>query len=129
MGKRVLVVDDDPDILLYLHTLLVDHGYDVYTADSTTSAGEALAATSFDLLLLDVLLQGRSGLDLLLTLRKDTRSANLPVVLLTGDDRVIEDRGRSYLASQGAGRGADALLGKPVQPDALLATIRQLLPE
>jgi DNA-binding response OmpR family regulator len=128
VGKRVLVVDDDPDILLYLDTLLGDHGYEVFTADSTASAGEALATTRFDLLLLDVLLQGRSGLDLLLSLRKDTRSANLPVVLLTGDDRVIEDRGRSYLA-QGAGRGADALLGKPVQPDALLATLRQLLPD
>ena len=129
MGKRVLVVDDDPDILLYLDTLLGDHGYEVCTVDSTSTAGEALAATSFDLLLLDVLLQGRSGLDLLLTVRSDDRSAHLPVVLLTGDDKVLEDRGRSYQPWQGASRGADAVLGKPVQPDALLATLRQLLPE
>jgi len=123
----VLVVDDDPDILLYLDTLLGDHGFEVLTVASAPAASQALAAASVDLLILDVQLQGRSGLDLLLSLRNDPARRELPVVLLTGDDRVLEDRGRSYQPWQGNGRGADAVLGKPLDSGALLATLGRRL--
>jgi DNA-binding response OmpR family regulator len=123
----VLVVDDDPDILEYLGVLLEDHAYEVEKAESSTAAMQLLERRSVDALILDVLLQGKSGLDLLVSLRKDARWSGIPVVFLTGNDLVLEDRGRSYLSPHHGVRGADAVLGKPVEPATLLATLAGLL--
>lgn len=127
-GLKILVVDDDPDIAEYLGTLLEDQGYEVRTADCATAARGALAEFAADAVIVDVLLKRRSGLDLLVTLRRDPRWDSLPVIVITGDDRVLQDGGASYIASHEGIRGADAVLGKPLDPDELLATLARLLP-
>jgi CheY-like chemotaxis protein len=126
VATRVLVVDDDPDIQEYLSVLLEDHAYQVARAGEVAAALRTLEEGGVDLLIVDVLLQGRSGLDLLITLRKDPRWSELPVIVLTGNDGVLLDQGRSYLGHHGQGlRGADAVLGKPLDPELLLSTLER----
>lgn len=125
-GKRILVVDDDPDIVEYICTFLEDSGYEMRSADASASALVELEDSAVDLVILDVLMPGRSGLDLLVTIRKDARWAELPVILITGSDRVLEDRGQSYLDPQAGLRGADAVLGKPLKREELLRCVQQL---
>jgi CheY-like chemotaxis protein len=127
MERRVLVVDDDPDIACYMSTLFEDHGYEVRTADSGSAALAILEEFPADVLIVDVMLAGRSGLDLMVRLRQDPRYANLPIIVVTGNDEVLGDGGRSYMASHEGIRGADRVLGKPVEPEALLSSIAQLL--
>lgn len=129
MGEsiRILVVDDDPDTTLYLRSLLEDHGYELETAADTESAWSALARFDPHLVTLDVMMPGRSGLDLLVRLRSDDRWAAIPLVMLTGNDAIVEDGGASYLRSHGVERGPDAVLSKPLETARFLDTITALL--
>lgn len=125
-GKRILIVDDDPDIVDYVGTVLEDNGYQVSSASTAASAVSVLEESTFDLLVIDVLMPGRSGLDLLVMVRNDPRWCDLPVILFTGDDDVLEDEGKSYHGLQSGIRGADAILGKPLDPAHLLKILEDL---
>ena len=122
-GKRVLVVDDDQDTSDYLSVLLADNGYEVRTAADEEAALLQLEQFPADTVIMDVMMPGRSGLDLLVKLRRSTRWSDLSVIVVTGNDRVLEDHGRSYLSSHKGIQGPDAVLGKPVDPQALLRAL------
>ena len=124
---RILVVDDDPDVLEYVSSFLEDNGYEVFVAARASSALAALDHSPPDAVLLDVLLPGRSGLKLLTTIRHDARYADLPVVMVTGNDRLLEDDCQSYLGSHDEIRGPDGVLGKPIDRGALLRMLAHLL--
>jgi CheY-like chemotaxis protein len=121
--RRILVVDDDQDTLDYLSALLVDNGYEVRTAASHAAALSQLQEFQADAVLMDVMMPGKSGLDLLVKLRSTPEWSDLSVIVLTGDDRVLEDRCKSYLPADKGLRGADAELGKPVDPEELLRVL------
>ena len=125
MRARVLIVDDDPDIIDYLCSFLEDHDYEVASAESASAALSILPDAAPDVILIDVLMPERSGLDLLVTMRKDARWQDLPVVVVTGSDQVLEDECQSYMGSHEGVRGPDGVLGKPIDRDALLAILRQ----
>ncbi len=118
--KRVLVVDDDQDTSDYLSALLADNGYDVDTAANHEGALSKLEEFHADTVIMDVVMPGKSGLDLLVKLRSSPRWSDLSVIVVTGNDRVLEDHGKSYLSTHKELRGPDAVLGKPVDPTALL---------
>lgn len=117
---KVLVVDDDQDTVDYLATLLADHGYDVHTAANQAAALSKLEVFQAEMVVMDVMMPGRSGLDLLVKLRSNPRWRDLSLIVVTGNDQVLEDHGKSYLSAHKGLRGPDAVLGKPVDPEALL---------
>jgi putative two-component system response regulator len=121
--KKVLVVDDDQDTSDYLSILLGDNGYDVCTAADEATALSQLEEFQADTVIMDVVMPGRSGLDLLVKLRSSPRWSDLSVIVVTGNDRVLEDHGRSYLSAHKELRGPDAVLGKPVDPETLLRVL------
>jgi CheY-like chemotaxis protein len=122
--KRVLVVDDDQDTADYLSVLLADNGYDVCAAASQSAALSRLEEFQADTVIMDVMMPGKSGLDLLVKLRSSPRWSDLSLIVITGNDRVLEDHGKSYLSSYEGIRGPDAVLGKPVDPAALLRLLK-----
>jgi two-component system response regulator VicR len=128
LGK-ILVVDDDLDIVVYLSSFLEDHDYELESAGDTNAALEALDAFEPDLVLVDVMLPGRSGLDLLVTIRKHLRWGEIPIVMVTGSDRVLADEFKSYLSSHDGIRGPDGVVPKPINQDALLALVRRFIPQ
>ena len=125
-GHRVLVVDDDPDIVDYLQSFLEDEGYEVGSAADSVTALEELDRFGPDVVLLDVLLPGRSGLDLLVSIRRSPRWGETPLVVVTGNDRVLQDDCQSYLGAHAGVRGPDGVLGKPIDRNTLLAVLRYL---
>lgn len=124
---RVLVVDDDPDIRDYVESFLEDEGYVVEVAPRASAALTALERELPDAVLLDVLLPGRSGLDLLVRLRRDQRFAEIPVIVVTGNDRILEDDCQSYFGSHIGVRGPDGVLGKPIDREMLLRVLDHVL--
>ena len=124
--SRVLVVDDDPDIAVYLSSYLEDHDYEVRSASDAPRALAALASYRPDVILVDVLLPGRSGLDLLVTLRHAPAYSGIPIVLVTGMEDILQHDCHSYLVNHDNVPGPDAVLGKPIDPAALLAVLRHL---
>jgi diguanylate cyclase (GGDEF)-like protein len=115
---RVLIVDDDPGLRMLLRTTFEIIDIEVEEADSIETAEARLAAHLPDVLVLDVALPGRNGLEFCRRLRQDEAMARLPVVLLTGLGEVTESDAESA--------GANALLRKPFSPLELLSTIERL---
>ena len=117
----VLVVDDEPNILLSLEFLMQQAGFDVLTAEDGESALNAVQTQQPDLVLLDISLPGISGFDVLETLRQDPRFARLPVIMLTAHGREVEKE-------KGLALGADDYVTKPFSTQALVETVKNLLP-
>lgn len=117
IGASILVVDDDGEILQLVSRFLRANGFRVHGARSGVEMMATLEAATVDLIVLDLMLPGRSGLDLCRDLR---RTSTVPVIMLTakGDelDRII-----------GLEVGADDYLPKPFNPRELLARINAVL--
>lgn len=120
MGKtRILVVDDEEDISELVRYNLVAAGYDVILADSGEKAVLLARRESFDLLVLDLMLPGISGIEVAGMLKADPKTQNLPIIMLTA--RVEE-------ADIVAGlKLADDYVTKPFSPKVLSARISTLL--
>jgi CheY-like chemotaxis protein len=125
-GPRILVVDDDPDISEYFSFFLEDNGYEVASAENVTAALETIEGFAPDAVLIDVMMPGKSGLDLLVTLRRSSRWADTPLVMITGNDKVLQDDCRSYLATHGDVRCPDGVLAKPIDRQTLLKLLGRL---
>ena len=118
---RVLVADDVPDVARDLADRLAGLGYDVVgVAGSGREVVRLAAETRPDLVLLDVMMPGLSGLDVCRELRRDGRTSALPVILLTGrvDDGDVE---------MGLGAGADDYMVKPFNPRELVGRVEAVL--
>lgn len=116
MSGRILVVDDQQANLQVVSTLLSRHGYDVATAQHGEAALELLAAQPPDLVLLDMLMPGMDGFELLEEIRRDPALAQVPVVFLT----VAQDRDLLLRAFES---GAVDYVTKPFMPEELLARV------
>lgn len=120
MAKRVLVVEDDPDIVELLDHYLSKDGWTVESAGDGKQGLRRALASPYDLLILDLQLPELDGLSLCAELRRDPRTRDRPIVMLTarGDevDRIV-----------GLEVGADDYVVKPFSPKELLARIRALL--
>lgn len=121
---RVLIVDDDPDILVYLSMLLEDHGYVVESVADSATAYAAMDRFRPDLVLVDVLMPGRSGLDLVVSLRRDRRWVGIPVIVITGSDQILQDDCKTYLKAHEGVRAPEGVLGKPMDAQLLLEKVR-----
>jgi len=120
MSKRLLVVDDEPNLLVAVGACLRGEGFDVVTARSGAEALVRVAETVPDLIVSDVRMPGMDGYHLARQLRSSPRTALTPVVFLTAKDET-SDRIEGFRA------GVDAYLTKPFEPDELVAVIRSIL--
>mgnify|MGYP002062776620 CR=1 FL=1 len=125
--SKILIVEDDEANVIFFAQVLEDNGYEVAAANDTVSARDAVARFSPDAILIDVLMPGRSGLDLLVSLRRDPRWTRIPLVVITGSDKILEDDCQSYLGAHEGVSGPDGVLGKPVDRATLLAILDRLL--
>ena len=115
---RILIVEDEPKIARALREGLEAESYTVAVANTGEDGFFQANSQSFDLIVLNVMLPGRSGIEILSTLRK--RGVRIPVLMLTAKD-AIEDR------VAGLDAGADDYLVKPFAFPELLARVRALL--
>jgi DNA-binding NarL/FixJ family response regulator len=120
MSKRLLVVDDEPNLLRAVAACLKAGGYDVSTARSGREALLQLAGAVPDLIVSDIRMPGMDGYQLARQLRGSPRTALVPVVFLTAKDETA-DRIEGFRA------GVDAYLTKPFEPEELIAVVNGIL--
>jgi len=116
---HILLVDDDTRLRGLLNRFLSENGFRVTMAGSAEEAREKLGFMDFDLMVLDIMMPGESGLDLTGDLRAE-RAPTMPILLLTA-------RGAPEEIIAGFEAGADDYLGKPFDPRVLLVRIRAML--
>ncbi len=117
---QVLVIDDDPVNLLVFKRALERRGYEVVTAECADAASEALRVQVPDIILLDIFMPRTSGFELLAELRRDAKTASVPVILISAladTNHIVE----------GLDRGANDYITKPVVIPILTARIEALL--
>ena len=114
---HILVVDDDDGIRKLVRQFLNENKYLVTTADSAEDAQEKIKFVEFDLIVLDVMMPGKSGLEFL---QDNTKNINTPTILLTA-------RGESEDRIKGLEIGADDYLPKPFEPKELILRIKSIL--
>jgi two-component system alkaline phosphatase synthesis response regulator PhoP len=118
MAHRVLIIEDEPGLVLTLTDLLASEGYAVESATDGVSGLGLATEGAFDLILLDVMLPGKNGFDVCRDLR--ARDVTTPVIMLTARGQVIDK-------VLGLKLGADDYLTKPFEPMELLARMEAML--
>ncbi|WP_409522596.1 response regulator transcription factor [Nitrincola sp. MINF-07-Sa-05] len=119
---KVLVVDDEPNILLSLEFLMEQAGFEVFTAGDGETALEVIEEKRPDLVLLDISLPGISGFDVLEKIRSSDELKKLQVIMLTAHGREVE-------REKGLALGADDYITKPFSTQALVNKVRNLINE
>jgi len=126
--KRVLVVDDEPDVRNFLAACIEDAGFNVETAGSGLDALTKIEENPPDLMTLDMVMPGMSGLQLLRKLRKMKNCSGIPVIVITAhakDEFGNEDikKFRAFTS----GQGPKHILEKPITPDSIVKAIGDIL--
>jgi DNA-binding response OmpR family regulator len=120
MTKKILIVDDEPNIVISLEFLMKKEGFEVAVASDGEEALAKVASFDPDLVLLDVMMPKKSGFEVCESLRSDPRHGGLLIVMLTA-------KGRDTEVAKGMAIGADAYVTKPFSTKELLAKIKDML--
>ena len=122
MGKKILIADDEPNIVVSLEFLMRQKGYDVRVANNGEDALAAIGDFGPDLILLDVMMPRLSGYDLCQRVRENPAWQGIRIIMLSAKGRDIE-------VSKGLAIGADAYVTKPFSTKDLIAMVQELLGE
>ncbi len=120
--QSILVIDDQPEMRSSVQAVLAGSGYAVTTAANGREALSSLAKAKVDLVVTDVLMPGKDGIEVIMDLRKS--QPNLPVIVMTGGGHLA---GGFYL-KLARDLGAKGILQKPFSPEQLLLTVALALP-
>ena len=120
MKRKILIVDDEPNIVISLEFLMKKEGFVVAVAADGEEALAQVASFDPDLVLLDIMMPRRSGYEVCEALRADPARAGLIIVMLTA-------KGRESEVAKGLALGADAYVTKPFSTKELVAQVKTLL--
>ncbi len=122
MGKKILIADDEPNIVVSLEFLMKQKGYAVRVANTGEDALAAIGEFGPDLILLDVMMPHMSGYDLCQRVRENPAWQAIKIIMLSAKGRDIE-------VTKGMAVGADAYVTKPFSTKDLIAKVQELLGE
>ena len=120
MNQKVLIADDEPNILISLEYLMKREGHQVLLARNGIEALETIRRERPALVLLDVMMPGKNGYEVCQAVRADEALAGVKILMLTA-------KGRDTDIAQGLGVGADGYLTKPFSTQELAARVRAML--
>jgi CheY-like chemotaxis protein len=141
MPKRILIVDDEPDAISYIGSVLEDNGYDYLSAENGEEGLEMAKKEKPDMILLDLIMPGKSGILMFQELKKDPELGKIPVIVVSGasealgvdlkyfmikqprkgKERVVETTGETEFTEP------NAYVEKPVDPNELIKVIKENL--
>ena len=122
-AKTILVVDDDPDAVTYLTTVLEDNGFATVSAKDGTEALERIGEKLPDLVALDISMPEKSGVAVYRKLKEDEQLQKIPVIIITG---VSEDF-KKFISTRRQVPPPEGYISKPVGTEQLLNMVQDLL--
>jgi CheY-like chemotaxis protein len=128
MGKRILIIDDEPDMITFLTTLLEDNGYETAACMSAQDGLREAIDNPPDLITLDLLMPDKSGIGLYKELKRREVLRRIPVIIVTGftsDQHPMVDF-RKFIYARSL-PGPEGFIEKPVEPSGFLDTVSRIL--
>jgi CheY-like chemotaxis protein len=126
--KIVLVVDDEPDVVFFLKTVLEDNGFQVVTAFNGSEAAEKMSRQKPDLISLDLVMPGISGIRFFHELRKNKEWSTIPVLFVSGHaDETIDGSNLRETLRDRTLSGPATYLEKPVNAHTYIRTVRSIM--
>lgn len=119
-SKKLLLIDDDPNLILLVKDYLEFRGYDVMTAENGREALEVLDQKVPDMIICDVMMPEMDGYSLVKHIRQEPRTNTIPVLFLSA-------KGQSQDRVKGLNEGADVYMVKPFEPEELVAQVESSL--
>jgi CheY-like chemotaxis protein len=119
MGKKILIVDDEPDLLKVTLLRLEKTGYEVFGGVDGQEALDMARQIIPDLIILDVYLPVIKGDDVAQILKRGDELKHIPIILISATTRTLNERARES--------GADAYLAKPFEPEELIGMVKNIL--
>jgi two-component system, OmpR family, alkaline phosphatase synthesis response regulator PhoP len=120
MAKRILIADDEPNIVTSLEFLMEQAGYETMVATNGQEAIDLAATFRPDLVLLDIMFPTKSGYEVCQSLKSDATTRNIKVV-------IVSAKGRDVEVAKAMELGADAYIAKPFSTRDLVAKVREML--
>jgi CheY-like chemotaxis protein len=128
-AKKILILDDEPDVVTYLETLLQDHGYETIAAADGRTGIEKMRSERPDLVTLDISMPEKSGVRFYRELRDDPELAKTPVVVVTAVTGYgLDPEGfRQFISTRKQVPPPEGFVAKPIDKEELLETIKKIL--
>ncbi len=124
MGKKILIVDDEPDVVTYLAAILRDHGYETLEAFNGDEALQIVLRDKPDLVTLDITMPEMTGVRAYRMMKEDAALKSIPVIIVTG----ISHDFKQFISGRSKVPPPEGYLEKPVKPEDLLVEVKRLLP-
>ncbi|MCB2198860.1 response regulator [bacterium] len=121
--KTILIVEDEPDVSVFLKTLLEDEGFSTLTASNGREGFEQAKAQHPSLITLDITMPEESGMRMFRDLQEDKDLAGIPVVIITG----VSPEFKGFIESRNQVRAPDAYFEKPVNRNDLINKVKELI--
>lgn len=122
-SKKILVVDDEQDMVTWITTLLEDNGYSTMAAYNGAEAFELAKSHKPDLITLDISMEKESGVKTLRRLQENGETSNIPVIMVTG----VSPDVKQFIERNKRVQPPAAFLEKPIEKDELLKTVAGLI--
>ena len=143
MSKKILIVDDEPDVITFLSAVLQENGYKTLSAKDGVEALEILHKEKPDLVLLDLMMPKKSGITMFQELRKDPDMSHVSVVVVTGVSELMGVDFRDFMYKQALrdekkfaeatglteSTMPDGYIEKPIDPEELIKVVKEALKE
>ena len=128
MPKKIMVIDDEPDIRIYLMTALEDCGYETCTIEENDPIHKAVLANKPDLIVLDIMMPRRSGISIYKELRRTETLKSIPIALISGMSPVSKFMEEAKInIDNDTIDPPDGFIEKPVKLPAFMKLVEQLL--
>jgi len=141
MSRKILIVDDEPDVVTFLSSVLEENGYTSLSAKDGVEGLEVMEKEKPDLVLLDLMMPKKSGITMFQELRRDPNMSHIPVVVVTGVSEVTGVDFRNFMYKQplrdekkfvettGLTKYTipDGYIEKPIDPDELIKVVKEAL--
>ena len=124
--KHVLVIDDEPDLTSYISSILEGYQYSVQTANSAVEAENIIKGNTPDLILLDLMMPGRTGIQLFARLKGNAKTKDIPLIMVTGIKEKLNIDWQEIVSKLKA-RVPDGFVEKPIEPVHLMNVVEDVL--
>lgn len=121
--KTILIVDDEPDVLTYLSSLLEDNGYVTIKAKDGVEALKAAESSNINLITLDITMPEMSGVKFYKIIKEHDVFKKIPIIIITG----ISDDFQRFISTRRQVPPPEGYLSKPINPNDLLALVKKLV--